>query len=408
MADEERLFLTKKEIEALQKNIDELDRVKAEIKKLEEEISELKKVEKDVEQKVLEAVEVANKLGKWIVDARDRLILISVYMQKKPVSYKDAWERALSKLNAKIQKILVDELEAMKAEAGEFRRVVISVKEKKGSLVDIIKSNWEKLKGFVSKFVSRIVNGFKRMLSGTREVDDAIEEMSDLVGRENTVTAGRRFVDMFVGKDVRIDEDELYQLGRIASMGNSEVEERVKREVIERLKSRRSSKELFFITKKCAVANGRLLIGATEEGLIKRLDSIGFSEREIENAVNCFVEKKAVSPPGWEETVEEMKKHPEIKNPFALAWWMHGEGYKPRKKKKSAVDTGDVVEEISEVIDETRKDVEETIDEEVVPAIEKYVQVGLEKAMSKLAVLLGEKEEKVIDTVMRFYEYVGS
>jgi hypothetical protein len=33
-----------------------------------------------------------------------------------------------------------------------------------------------------------------------------------------------------------------------------------------------------------------------------------------------------VSPPGWEKTVERMKEHPEIDNPFALSWWLHNQG----------------------------------------------------------------------------------
>ena len=44
--------------------------------------------------------------------------------------------------------------------------------------------------------------------------------------------------------------------------------------------------------------------------------------------------KEAVSPPGWSGTVEKMKEHKDIDNPFALAWWMHGEGYKPHHKEK--------------------------------------------------------------------------
>lgn len=38
-----------------------------------------------------------------------------------------------------------------------------------------------------------------------------------------------------------------------------------------------------------------------------------------------------VAPEGWEETVKRMKKHPEIDNPWALAWWMENEGYEPKK-----------------------------------------------------------------------------
>jgi hypothetical protein len=38
------------------------------------------------------------------------------------------------------------------------------------------------------------------------------------------------------------------------------------------------------------------------------------------------------SPKGWEKTVKKMKKHKEIDNPFALAYWMKQQGYKPKSK----------------------------------------------------------------------------
>jgi hypothetical protein len=45
------------------------------------------------------------------------------------------------------------------------------------------------------------------------------------------------------------------------------------------------------------------------------------------------------SPPGWSGTTKAMKKHKEIDNPFALAWYMKKKGdkphYKPEKKRKS-------------------------------------------------------------------------
>lgn len=40
------------------------------------------------------------------------------------------------------------------------------------------------------------------------------------------------------------------------------------------------------------------------------------------------------SPPGWEGSVEAMKRHREIDNPFALAWWMKKKGYKSHKRRK--------------------------------------------------------------------------
>lgn len=42
-----------------------------------------------------------------------------------------------------------------------------------------------------------------------------------------------------------------------------------------------------------------------------------------------------VSPPGWGGTVERMKKHKEIDNPFALAWSMKKKGYKPHYKEEA-------------------------------------------------------------------------
>jgi len=38
-----------------------------------------------------------------------------------------------------------------------------------------------------------------------------------------------------------------------------------------------------------------------------------------------------VSPPGWSGTTEAMKSHPEIDNPFALAWWEKEQGYESHK-----------------------------------------------------------------------------
>lgn len=43
------------------------------------------------------------------------------------------------------------------------------------------------------------------------------------------------------------------------------------------------------------------------------------------------------SPPGWSGTVKAMKKHPEIDNPFALAWSMKKKGYKPHVKPEESI-----------------------------------------------------------------------
>ncbi len=43
---------------------------------------------------------------------------------------------------------------------------------------------------------------------------------------------------------------------------------------------------------------------------------------------------KASVPPEWEDTVKELKKHPEVDNPYALANWMDNKGYTPGGDKK--------------------------------------------------------------------------
>lgn len=52
-----------------------------------------------------------------------------------------------------------------------------------------------------------------------------------------------------------------------------------------------------------------------------------------------------VAPPGWEGTVKRMKKHPEITNPWALAWYMKGKG--DTSHVKSALTTESLVQQIA-------------------------------------------------------------
>lgn len=49
-------------------------------------------------------------------------------------------------------------------------------------------------------------------------------------------------------------------------------------------------------------------------------------------SAECPCEHTAVAPEGWEGPIKKMKKDDEVDNPFALAWWMKGQGYKPHKE----------------------------------------------------------------------------
>lgn len=54
------------------------------------------------------------------------------------------------------------------------------------------------------------------------------------------------------------------------------------------------------------------------------VDTIGESDES---------EVDEVAPPGWEDTVKALKKNPEVKNPWAVAWSMKDKGYHHHKKK---------------------------------------------------------------------------
>ena len=42
------------------------------------------------------------------------------------------------------------------------------------------------------------------------------------------------------------------------------------------------------------------------------------------------------APPGWERSIKRMKKHGDIDNPWALAWWMKRRGHEPSLKDDEA------------------------------------------------------------------------
>jgi len=91
--------------------------------------------------------------------------------------------------------------------------------------------------------------------------------------------------------------------------------------------------------------------------ITKILKKHGFTDKFMgsypANVVNDYfdtffgesTELDEVSPPGWEGTVKAMKKKKEIDNPWALAWWMKGKGYKSHRKedgtKKESVELGE-------------------------------------------------------------------
>ena len=70
-----------------------------------------------------------------------------------------------------------------------------------------------------------------------------------------------------------------------------------------------------------------------------------------------FVQKTdEVAPPGWEGTVKAMKKHKDLKNPWALAWYMKGKGAHPHHKE-SVKESGQPLKISLEISDEDVQDI---------------------------------------------------
>jgi len=79
-------------------------------------------------------------------------------------------------------------------------------------------------------------------------------------------------------------------------------------------------------------------IGTTYSGGKLKLDEMNVKKiwSSFQQAVAAGWKKdgiEATSPPGWEDTVKRMKKHKDITNPWALAWWMDEQGYSPGGEK---------------------------------------------------------------------------
>lgn len=76
-------------------------------------------------------------------------------------------------------------------------------------------------------------------------------------------------------------------------------------------------------------------IDTSLEGLRRRRKEQEAKRKETEKGTKKeSVELDEVSPPGFEGTVKAMKKHKEIDNPWALAWYMKNKGYKSHKTKE--------------------------------------------------------------------------
>lgn len=78
--------------------------------------------------------------------------------------------------------------------------------------------------------------------------------------------------------------------------------------------------------------------------------------RRARNVARSMSEEniQEVAPPGFEGTVKAMKKHGEIDNPYALAWYMKKKGYKSHRKE-----TGGVKEAVASPVVQKQQDTQD-------------------------------------------------
>ncbi len=69
-------------------------------------------------------------------------------------------------------------------------------------------------------------------------------------------------------------------------------------------------------------------------GLIRRVDTCDKftpESKEIIRASLVPAAESEVTPAGYEPVVRALKKQPDVKSPWAVAWWMKGQGIRPKK-----------------------------------------------------------------------------
>lgn len=173
------------------KDIDEIARewleTKAKIELMMKELDELKAKKKDLE---AEIVSESEKIKSNLIETDTYVIKVSKWVQAKGISYKEAFEYLMSKVNSTLRQMAEEFVNKMKQ---EDVRVKIDVLEKEGGIVDTIKSWWEGFKDW-------IVGHLKNFVSIFTEYKDELAELAELAEREARTKIGvdselRRLVD---------------------------------------------------------------------------------------------------------------------------------------------------------------------------------------------------------------------
>lgn len=99
--------------------------------------------------------------------------------------------------------------------------------------------------------------------------------------------------------------------------------------------SKKDSKERMATLRKTTGAKGGVeeTASASKKASKDRLRSLSKVTGAKEGVKETEDELDEVAPPGFKGTAKAMKRHKDIDNPFALAWWQKNQGYKSHKTR---------------------------------------------------------------------------
>lgn len=156
--------------------------IEAEVTKLKAQIEQYEKEMGELKDEIINVLDLADRIGSYVVDGKAYIIKLSLYMQQKGISWKDKYELAYSKLNGTLKKILDEEIEKAKEEAGQFMQKRIDIKWKKES---------EEGEGFITRMWKKLVEAFKWFLNKVKGIFDRVVKLFE----QEVIPAQEEFVN---------------------------------------------------------------------------------------------------------------------------------------------------------------------------------------------------------------------
>lgn len=170
---EEFVFEAFIEDPAIKASMGEFYELQNEIKRLEAELEEKKLAFKQFESDIKPMIDGMKEVGDKLAQTEEYLIKISRFGgERKDVSYKTAYENALTKVNAATKRVLEEALEASKKVTQVKHSFAID------KVVVAEASIFDKIKSAIKGAINKLLGVFKKE---SKNIDDANRELKKLV-----------------------------------------------------------------------------------------------------------------------------------------------------------------------------------------------------------------------------------